>query len=169
MTIPAQKFREVVFQLLYSYDLGRGNEESIVDLLAKELAVSKKNVKSAQERAQLVTACLQDIDGMIAQASQSYSFERIQSVERNVLRLGVFELFFDDSIPPKVAIAEAIRLSRKFSTKESATFINAVLDSLYQSSIGKPVDHDLLARSADDLSQSEKIAHEASKNKQKDE
>lgn len=70
---------------------------------------------------------------MITEHSTSYEFERIPRIERNVLRLGVYEIMYDSDIPPKVAIAEAIRLTRKFATPESATFVNAILDSILKS------------------------------------
>ena len=68
---------------------------------------------------------------------------------------------FDDQIPPKVAIAEAIRLSRKFNTPESASFVNALLDHLYQTSQGGQVDSQQLTQKFQALTQSEKIAFEA--------
>ncbi|MBX9744017.1 MAG: transcription antitermination protein NusB, partial [Chlamydiales bacterium] len=63
--------------------------------------------------------------------SPDYVFERISRTERSILRLGTFELLFDPSIPPKVAIAEAIRICRKFGSPQSAQFVNAVLDSVF--------------------------------------
>ena len=81
---------------------------------------------------------------MIRKTAVSYAFERIQSVERNVLRLGVFEMLYDSSIPPKVAISEAMRLSRKFSNPESSHFINALLDHLYKLSSGEKINTDAL-------------------------
>jgi N utilization substance protein B len=53
-------------------------------------------------------------------------------VERNLLRLGAYEIYFSKSVPPKVAISEAVRLARKFASSESANFINAILDALYK-------------------------------------
>ena len=61
-----------------------------------------------------------------------YDIDRIHSVERNVLRLGIYELFFDPEIPPKVAIAEAIRMSKKFGTPESVSYVNAIMDNIYK-------------------------------------
>jgi len=161
MALPVQKFREIVFQMLYSYDLGHPDDESILNLLSKELEVTKKAVKEVQARVHTIRSHLKEIDALITKASKSYEFERIQSVERNILRLGAFEILHDPAIPPKVAIAEALRLARKFSTKESATFINAVLDALYKSSQGEKVDAKLLAQSAEELAESEAAAHEA--------
>lgn len=164
MSVPAQKFREAVFQLLYSYDIGRGDESDMIDLIMNELAITKKTTKEALARAQSIRKKLSEIDEMIGNTSQSYTFERIQSVERNVLRLGLYELFFDEAIPPKVALAEALRLTRKFGTKESASFVNAILDALYKQSLGETVDTKSVASSADELTKSEEIALEAALN-----
>ena len=158
MALSQQKFREIVFQLLYSQDIGRPNEALMTELMMAELAVSKKNVRLAQERVHHIQERLSEIDPLISSVSTSYDFDRIQSVAKNILRLGVFELFFDDQIPPKVAIAEAIRLSRKFNTPESASFVNALLDHLYQASLGSPVDPQQLAQRSQLLMQSEQMA-----------
>ena len=69
---------------------------------------------------------------MISETSLSYDLDRIHSVERNVLRLGIYELFYETEIPPKVAIAESIRLSKKFGTPESVSYVNAIIDNLYK-------------------------------------
>jgi N utilization substance protein B len=165
MSLPAQKFREIVFQMLYSYDMGRTSDEMMIDLLCSELSVTKKSAKEAQARMHKILENLEDIDTLISKTSYSYSFERIQSVERNILRMSIFELLFDHEIPEKVAIAEAMRLARKFSTKEAATFVNAILDVLYKSSQGIAIDNKQLQLSSEELTLIEKISHEASQNK----
>lgn len=162
MALSQQKFREIVFQLLYSQDLGHPDETVMTDLMMSELAVSKKNVRLAQERVQSILARLPEIDPMIVSVSTSYDFDRIQTVTKNILRLGIFELFFDENIPPKVAIAEAIRLSRKFNTPESASFVNALLDHLYQASLGDKGDLSSLEHHSKALLQSEQAASEFS-------
>ena len=131
MPLPPQKFREAVFQILYSYDFDFGSEE-IIPFMMQELQATRRSMADAHARMQQVLAKLPEIDPLIAAASTEYSFERISRVEKTILRLGFFELLFDSSIPPKVAIAEAIRLCRKFGTPESAQFVNALLDGVYQ-------------------------------------
>lgn len=163
MALSHQKFREIVFQLLYSYDLGSPDEKVMLELMMKELAVTKKNVRLAQEKVHKIQQSLSQIDPLIASVSTSYAFERIQTVAKNILRLGIFELFFDSQtppLPPKVAIAEALRLSRKFSSPESASFVNALLDHLYQASLGEKMDQDILEQQAQLLIESEKQALE---------
>lgn len=162
MPLPKQKFREIVFQYLYSSDIGSPSEEEIIPLLMRELSVTKKAVREAVEKGKLVIAKLPEIDLLIEKFSTTYRFDRIRSVERNALRLGVYEIVYDDSIPPKVAIAEAMRLSRKFATPEAGAFVNALLDAVYKSSIGEEVDKVLLQESAKGLLESEEASKENS-------
>ncbi|WP_075882899.1 transcription antitermination factor NusB [Candidatus Protochlamydia sp. W-9] len=158
MALSQQKFREIVLQLLYSQDIAHPDENIMTDLIMNELSISKKNVRLAQEKVQKIVVQLAEIDSKISSVSLSYHFNRIQTVTKNILRLGVFELFFETDIPQKVVIAEAIRLSRKFSTPESASFVNALLDQLYQKSKGEEVNSDLLVESSQILEQSEQVA-----------
>lgn len=131
MAIPNQKFREIVFQLLYSYDMGKAHPEDLIPMIMKELAVTRKTVLMAQERVEAILKQLDGLDAKISQSIDDYTFDQIHSVERNILRLGVFEILHDEAIPPKVAITEAIRLAKKFSTAEATAFINGVLDRIY--------------------------------------
>lgn len=163
MAIPQQKFREVVFQMLYSTDIAQANEHDMIELLMEELSVTKKVVRDAQGRVRQIAEKQAEIDALIARASLSYAFERIQTVERSILRLGIFELLFDDAIPPKVAIAEAVRLARKFATPESAMFVNAVLDNLYKTSLGETADTTHVDSAVNKLIESEEKAKKASK------
>ena len=139
MSLPAQKFRELLFQLLYSHDIGEAQEAHITPLLMRELSVTKRNVALAYQRMREIAKRLPEIDSLIAATSLEYRFERIPCVERNVLRVGVYELLYDPEIPAKVAIAEAMRLAKKFSTRESSQFINALLDAIYKQKSGAAV------------------------------
>ncbi|MBA3723143.1 MAG: transcription antitermination factor NusB [Parachlamydiaceae bacterium] len=161
MALSPQKFREMVFQILYSKDVGNPTEDVMLELMMGELAVSKKNVRMANEKVQQVRDKMNEIDKQISSVSTSYDFDRIQTVTKNILRLGVFELFYDDAIPSKVAITEAMRIARKFGTPESATFVNAVLDNLYKSSIGQTVDLKSIENQNALLLQSEEQAKKA--------
>ena len=134
MPLPVQKFREMVFQMLYAYDFSHGEEEDVIDLLMHELKVTKKAAREAHQKVRAILDKMDEIDNKIRPASTEYQFERISRVEKNILRLGIYELCYDDRIPPKVAITEAIRLCRKFGTPESADFVNAILDSIYKGS-----------------------------------
>ncbi len=136
MAVSVQKFREIVFQVLYIQDMTGRLDEELTAFLIEEFNVGRDTVEKAIARAGQVSAMREQLDAQIAETSESYAFDRIQSVERNILRLAVFELLCDSAIPPKVAISEAIRLGRKFSAPESGNFINAILDKLHKANNG---------------------------------
>lgn len=169
MAIPVQKFRELVFQILYSSDIGGSTPEDILELMMKELAVTRKTVHQAQERVDEIKALRKELDKIIKKTSVSYDFDRIQTVEKNILRLEIYEMLYDDSIPPKVAISEGMRLARKFGSPESANFINAILDHIYKESQGEKPDAKQLAETAKNLEKLEEIAKEAAENSKKSE
>lgn len=70
------------------------------------------------------------IDGLLASYSEGWTLDRMPAVDRNVLRLGVFELLYGEDIPDAVAVSEAIALVRDLSTDESPQFINGVLGNI---------------------------------------
>lgn len=134
MSLPPQKFREMVFQMLFCCEFSGSEEGDVAAMLMHELKVTKKTALEAYKRVQSILERLPEIDAKIAATSSEYQFERISRIEKNILRLSLFELFYDESLPWKVSIAEAIRLCRKFGTPESSHFVNAILDSIYKGS-----------------------------------
>lgn len=130
MELPPQKFREIVFQLLFSFDATGAMEEETIPFIMRELAVSKKNVSLAFKKACRIWEHREELDYVIQKQTQAYSLERIKTVEKNVLRLAFYELLIEKALKPKIIIAEAHRLARKFSAIEGAAFVNAVLDSI---------------------------------------
>ena len=80
------------------------------------------------------------IDALIEQFSSNWKLSRMSCVDRNVLRIAVFELLFCADIPPKVSINEAIDVGKRFGTEESGAFINGILDSIHLALENKDVD-----------------------------
>ncbi len=160
MAVPKQKMREVVFLLLYCLDLSAPEEDELVKLVSNELKVAKSQVKLCLSKVRNIQSHQKEIDEKVASALQSYRFERIHWVERNILRLGLYEMFFDEMIPPKVAIAEAIRLGKKFGTPPSVAFINAIMDHLFKLSIGEGSSSAAIEESIEDLIVQDEILQE---------
>src|SRR3989339_413726 len=133
MAISQQKLREIVFQLLFSQNFSSSEEDEIASFMMHQLLVTKKVLKEAQAKCKEISSKLEEIDSLVVRYCDSYEFKRIAEVEKSILRLAIYELCYVDSLPPKVTIAEAIRLTRKFATAESAGFVNAVLDAILQS------------------------------------
>ena len=132
MHVSPQKFREIVLQILFAMNGKMSTEKDILNLLQGEYTYPKETLNLALQRAKAVETHQEEIDEILQKAASNYEFERIQNVEKNVLRLALYELLFEKEIPPKVAIAEGLRLSKKFSSPESLTFVNAILDAIYK-------------------------------------
>ena len=133
MVASQKKFREIVFQVLYSRDLSGESDAKILSSMLDQFVVTRKVVHQAFGKVEKILASLEGIDSLISKFSKDYDFKRISRVERNILRLAVYELRLEKEVPPKVAIAEAIRLSRRFGTPEGGAFVNAILDAIFQS------------------------------------
>ncbi|MEN9654310.1 MAG: putative transcription antitermination factor, NusB family [Chlamydiota bacterium] len=131
MALNPQKFREIVFQLLYLRGFAQDEEKESVAMVMAEFKVTRKAVLEALEKAKAIEASLAEIDPKIEQASTGYDFQRISGVEKCCLRLATFEVCYGKDVPPLVSIAEAVRLTKKFSAPESAPFVNAVLDEIF--------------------------------------
>jgi N utilization substance protein B len=135
MSLPAQKFREIVFLLLYRSDFIHSEWEETILLIMDQLKVTKSSVLEAQKRMFLMKEKQETIDEKISNASTEYSFDRISSVEKTILRLGLYEILYDASTSVKVYFAEAIRLTRKFGSPESADFVHAILDKVFKNEL----------------------------------
>lgn len=120
----------MVLQMLYSSTYSQEEEEELVSLLMGQLKVTKKCAKEAYQRVQSILERLTEIDGEIAKTSTEYQFERISNVERNIIRLGIFEM--KEGLAPGVVFSEAVRLCRKFGTPSSANFVHAILGAVKQ-------------------------------------
>lgn len=138
MDLPPQKFREMVFQLLFSFDMGGEVAAEVIPFLMGELAVSKRHVSEAYAKAQLVWGQREQLDELIKERSRDYSLERIKTVEKSVLRLALFELLIEKELNAKIIVSEAHRLTRKFSALEGAQFVNAVLETQDAPSLPTP-------------------------------
>jgi transcription antitermination protein NusB len=135
MSLPNQKRREMIFQILFCLDLNDLTGEDLISFFMKYLKVTKKSVVSALQVAMDVFYQNDRFDAIIKEKVEEYSLERISKVEKNLLRLSLYELLRDDKISPSIIIAEGVRLCRKFGSPESAKFIHAILDAVIKSEI----------------------------------
>jgi N utilization substance protein B len=131
MSLHPQKLREMTLQLVFSKEFDLSDEE-MIPFMMHELKVTKKSVKEAFERAELIMQKKEVLDEEIKAISVSYGFNRIPKVELSILRLALYEMLFIPEIPAPVSIAEGLRLAKKFATEESMTYINAILDQFYK-------------------------------------
>lgn len=79
-----------------------------------------------------ILARLEEIDRMIGERTVGWRFERLALIDRNILRLGVYELLFLDEVPPEVAMDEAVELAKKYGTEQARSFVNGILDRIWK-------------------------------------
>lgn len=129
--------RSIVMQSLYEWDFyGRkeGVLEQLVERNIKDFGPGLEDLEFVRSMAQGVKKHIKEIDNIIEKAAPEWPIPQIPLVDRNVLRLGLFELLYanKEEVPPKVAINEAIELAKTFSGRTSGKFINGVLGTVYK-------------------------------------
>lgn len=122
--------REAVLQALYAIEISKGKwKDAIKSVIKSRLSDDTETFKFA-ERLFLKIVNNQDvIDEVITQHLNNWRIERLNIIDRLLLRMAIAEFLFYEQIPTKVSINEAIEISKKFSTKKSGNFINGILDS----------------------------------------
>ena len=128
-----RKAREVALQFLYQLDLN-GDDDPIPhdeEFWARH-PVDDETRAFADALVRGVKGNQAKIDHAISQFAEHWDLERMAVVDRNILRLAVYELLWTAEVPPKVAINEAIEIAKKFGTKESSRFINGLLDRIHK-------------------------------------
>lgn len=126
--------RELALQFLYQVDLqGREYRLHLEAFLHEALAGKPGGAEAEAYACQLVDGVMrrQDkIDELLREAARNWELERMAVVDRNALRIGCYELLYEDQVPMKVAINEAIELAKRFSTEASGAFVNGILDRI---------------------------------------
>jgi transcription antitermination factor NusB len=122
--------RELALKALYQHDLlgGRPPDE------LREFCRENAGREAAAMAIRIVEGCIEKherLDEVITRTAENWKLDRMATSDRNILRIGVYELLYSPDTPPKVAINEAIELAKKYSTENSPTFVNGVLDRIY--------------------------------------
>ena len=126
------KAREYALQMLYQVDIRRAEPRDIAEQFWQHQE-APEDVRGFA--AQLFTGTmerLRDIDPLIADHADNWELKRMAVIDRNILRLSVFELLHIDDVPPKVCINEAIELAKRYGDAESGKFINGILDAIHK-------------------------------------
>ena len=126
-----RKARECALQMLFAYDVARPAVDEMVETYWGEMAESGEDVKDfATELALGTITHLAAIDDRIRSRAEHWRIPRMAIVDRNLLRMAVYEFLHQPSTPRTVAINEALEIARRFSTNEATQFINGILDAI---------------------------------------
>lgn len=154
--------RIVALQVIYEYDFykDQATEKQLDELLKRSIKFREKHLANPQFIIDLVKGVIakqSDIDELIQPLASQRPLKDIPLIDYCVLQMGVYELYYVNDVPPKVAINEAVELAKRFGGENSSKFINGVLGTFYNKYIDKNKDQSLkLDQTSDIASPSDK-------------
>lgn len=125
-----RRARERALQFLFGLDFTGYEPKDVLDLFW-EMCPSRLSVRGYAER--LIRGVLNhksELDATISERLKNWRLERVSAIDRNILRIAIFEILHGDDVPPKVAINEAIELAKQYGSDDAPRFINGVLDTI---------------------------------------
>jgi len=132
-----RKAREAALQVLFQTEFNDSSVKDILKLFWKNKKADKEMREFSRALVENVLAHKEEIDSAIQFVSEHWRVSRMAVIDRCILRMAVSELVFDEDIASAIVINEAIEIAKKYSSKESATFINGILDAVKKKSLSK--------------------------------
>lgn len=123
--------REVALQVLFQDDLNPGQNPAHADEFLRRRLRNDELVRFGRSLVAGVRRNRPELDDLLSRTADNWSLDRMAATDRNILRLGAFEILFSDT-PGRVAINEAVELAKRYGTAHSAQFVNGILDRFLQ-------------------------------------
>ena len=130
MTGTRHKARTIALQALYEVDCGDRKAGPVLERYLAEADLSEENSDFVRGLVDGVVSNRDDIDGNIHRFAPAWPVDQLAMIDRNILRLAIFEILFDNKVPVKVAVSEAVELAKAFGSENSARFVNGVLGAV---------------------------------------
>ncbi len=125
--------REYALRILYQAEIVRREIKMAAEYYWADAELEDATIKDFTQRIIIgVADNLEQIDGRISHYATNWQLKRMAVIDRNILRIGVFELLYTPDIPPKVTINEAVELAKKYGDLESSKFANGILDKIHK-------------------------------------
>ncbi|PIR03277.1 MAG: transcription antitermination factor NusB [Candidatus Magasanikbacteria bacterium CG11_big_fil_rev_8_21_14_0_20_43_7] len=128
--------RSIVMQSLYQWDFKGKPTSAILAIVAEQMAEFGMGLEKEEtyvvETVNGILDRIADVDKKITEHAPNWSIEQMSIVDRNILRIGVYELYFNKDIPAKVAINEAIEIAKSYGGPSSGKFVNGILGAMYK-------------------------------------
>ena len=122
--------RESTLQILFQLEFNDSDAEQVFHLYWKDKKASKEVKDYCHWLIKGIASHKESIDRSIQSVSEHWRLSRMPVVDRNILRMAVFELFHETDVAPAIIINEAIEIAKKFSSEQAAVFVNGILDTL---------------------------------------
>lgn len=127
--------RELAIKVLFHLEFTPGDPVEVFHLICESFGSSESIRPFSMELVAGVWEHREALDQLISKSSKHWRLERMCRVDKIILRQGLFEMMYMKDIPPKVSIDEAVELGKKYGTDDSGSFINGVLDNLYNNNL----------------------------------
>jgi N utilization substance protein B len=134
-----RKSREFALQVLYQLNITKQSATTALTQFQEKFLPNGEADEFLNRLVLGVTEHCSELDRLIERYSENWRLDRINLIERNLLRMALFELLYCEEIPPKVTINEAIDLGKKYGSEESGSFINGLLDRIQNEVVRKPI------------------------------
>jgi len=125
--------REAAVQFLFQDDLNKSDPAALAQVLEEFWHLRESAAKTRQFATELIHGVLENhdaIDERIKRVTANYELHRIAAVDRNILRVAIYEMLYTTEVPPVVCINEAIEIAKRFGSEDSGRFVNGILDRL---------------------------------------
>ncbi len=126
------KARAIALSLLYQIEISKVDSRQALNSYLENYPQKQEIIDFFSLLVEGVIINISSIDSLIKEHVKNWEIERMAVIDRNILRMGCFELLFSEDIPPKVAINEAIELAKRFGDVDSPRFVNGILDKIYK-------------------------------------
>ncbi|MAP61615.1 MAG: transcription antitermination factor NusB [Candidatus Marinimicrobia bacterium] len=132
--------RIIAVQAIYAYEIYPENSDNVMSVILDnddedwsplESIPSDNAIAYGKKLYKMVIKIKDELDDLIKARSKNWSINRITLLDRLILRMSLAEMIYEDDVPPKVSIAEGVEIAKYFSTDESGSFVNGILDSVY--------------------------------------
>jgi len=130
MTGTRHKARTIALQALYEVDCGDRKPGPVLERYLAQADLSEENIDFVRGLVEGSLKNRDEIDGNITRFAPAWPVDQIAMIDRNILRLAIFEILFDNKVPVKVAVSEAVELAKTFGSEKSAKFVNGVLGAV---------------------------------------
>ena len=137
---PKQKrqSRIITLQIIYAKELKGSNlEDTCKFMLDKGNPPTEEVIKFGKQLSNLIFLHTLEADKLIKNRSKNWDLDRISPIDKLILRMAIVEMMYVDEVPHKVSISEGVEIAKKFSTEDSSSFINGILDSVYNEMLKK--------------------------------
>ena len=130
-THPRRKAREATMQALYALEINNGFPQNVLALCNDSFNNSENDIYT-RELFNCVVEKQSWADDLISQCLENWEYGRVAILDKILLRMGVSEIYHIDDVPPKVSISEMVEIAKVYSTEESSSFVNGILDTIYK-------------------------------------